>query len=118
MCLKENFGNPSSIHHYGNKARHAVERARKQAADLINAKTDEIIFTSGGTEANNMAILGTASRFKSGHIITSCIEHPSVINPLKHLEGLGFKVTYLPVDKNGSINPGSLEKSIKKALSS
>ena len=114
-CLKENFGNPSSTHYYGNKARQAVAKARKQSADLINAKPDEIIFTSGGTEANNMAILGTASRFKSGHIITSCTEHPSVMNPLKYLEGLGFKVTYLPVDKSGIIKPGALEKSIRKS---
>ena len=114
-CLKENFGNPSSAHYYGNKARQAVEKARKQAAGLINAKPDEMIFTSGGTEANNMAILGTASRFQSGHIITSCIEHPSVMNPLKYLEGLGFKATYLPVDKNGIINTRSLEKGLRKS---
>lgn len=112
-CIRANFGNPSSSHLYGKMARNAVEHARKQVAALINAKPDEIIFTSGGTEANNIAILGTAQRFKSGHIISSCIEHPSVMNPLKHLESLGFKATYLPVDKYGLINADDVEKNLR-----
>ncbi len=112
-CLTSNFGNPSSAHPYGEAARKAVEDARKQVAALINAKPEEIIFTSGGTESNNMAILGTALWFKTGHIISSCIEHPSVMNPLKHLEDLGFKVTYLPVDKYGFVNADDIEKNLK-----
>ncbi|MBI4682208.1 MAG: cysteine desulfurase [Nitrospirae bacterium] len=114
VCLRHNFGNPSSAHPYGEAARKAVENARKQVADLINTRPEEIIFTSGGTESNNMAILGTALRFKTGHIISSCIEHPSVMNPLKYLEGLGFKVTYLPVDKYGIVNPDVFKKLIRK----
>lgn len=113
-CIRANFGNPSSSHLYGKMARNAVEHARKQVAALINAKPDEIIFTSGGTEANNIAILGTALRYKSGHIISSCIEHPSVMNPLKHLESLGFKVTYLPVDKYGLIDAAAVEKNLRR----
>lgn len=113
-CLRENFGNPSSSHTYGKKAKKAVDTARKLVAELIGAKPDEIIFTSGGTEANNMAIIGTAHKFRSGHIISSCIEHPSVINPLKHLEKQGFSVTFLPVNKKGIVNPGDALKSIKK----
>ncbi len=112
--LRTNFGNPSSSHYYGKRAKAAVERGRKQVANLINAKPEEIFFMSGGTEANNLAIIGTARRFKSGHIISSCIEHPSVTNPLKHLEGRGFSVTWLPVDKYGIVNAEDVEKSIRK----
>ena len=113
-CLRLNFGNPSSAHPYGEAARMAVENARKQVADLINAEPEEILFTSGGTEANNLALLGTALRFKSGHIISSCIEHPSVMNPLKYLEGLGYKITYLPVDKYGIVDPDAVRAHIRK----
>jgi cysteine desulfurase len=113
-CLKHNYGNPSSTHTIGNKARLAVEKARRQAAGLINAKQSEVTFTSGGTEANNMAILGTALRFGSGHIISSCIEHPSVANPLNHLEGLGFGVTCIPVDRHGRINADDIKKNITR----
>ena len=113
-CLRENFGNPSSAHSYGIKARDAVEKARVQLADLIGASPDEIIFTSGGTEANNMAILGTAKRFRTGHIITTCIEHPAVLRPLKYLERYGYKVTYLPVDRYGFVSPDSVRKQLRK----
>ena len=114
-CLKDNFGNPSSGHPFGSKAREAVDRARKEVAGLINARPDEIIFTSGGTEANNMAILGTALKHRSGHIITSAIEHPSVMNPMKHLESLGYNITYLRVDKYGMVDPAEIIKNIKKS---
>jgi cysteine desulfurase len=113
-CLTNNFGNPSSAHSYGLKARKAVEKARKQLAELIGASPDEIIFTSGGTEANNMAILGIAKRFCSGHIITSCSEHPAVLKPLKYLEQQGFKVTYLPVDNYGFISTDTLVHNLKR----
>jgi len=83
-------------------------------ASLIHASPDEILFTSGGTEANNMAILGTAMRFTSGHIISSCIEHPSVLKPLKYLEGIGFKITYLPVDKYGIVHTDISSRLIRK----
>lgn len=113
-CLRGNFGNPSSSHPFGEKARQAVEHARKQTAGLIGARPDEIIFTSGGTEANNMAIIGTALKKRAGHIITSSIEHPSVTNPLKYLEGLGYRVTYLPVDRNGFVSPSDVLKNVRK----
>ena len=113
-CLRENFGNPSSSHYYGIRARLAVDKARSLVAGLINARPDEIIFTSGGTEANNMAILGTALRYGSGHIISSCIEHPSVANPLRHLKDLGFSLTYLPVDKYGMVNPDDLRDNLRQ----
>lgn len=113
-CLRACYGNPSSSHAPGMTARTAVDKARQQVAELIGSKPDEIIFTSGGTEANNMALMGTALRFKKGHIITSCIEHPSVLHPLKHLESLGYMVTYLPVDKYGIIGPSVLEKHLRR----
>ncbi len=113
-CLRENFGNPSSSHYYGKKAQNAVAHSREQVAKLIGAKPDEIIFTSGGTEANNMAIIGTALKHKSGHIITSCIEHPSVISPLKYLESLGYSVTYLPVNKYGIVDSEEVLRSMRK----
>ncbi len=113
-CLRGNFGNPSSMHFWGEKARKAVEDARRHVSELIGAKPDEIIFTSGGTEANNMAIFGTAFRFKSGHVITSCIEHPSILSPLKYLENLGYRVTYLPVDRYGFVSPDLLRKNVRK----
>jgi cysteine desulfurase len=113
-CLRENFGNPSSSHSYGVKAKKAVETARKQVAGLVGAKTEEIIFTSGGTEANNMALIGTAIKYKSGHIIASCIEHPSVMNPLKYLESLGFRVTYIPVNKHGRVAASDVLRNINE----
>lgn len=113
-CLKEYYGNPSSGHKTGLKARRIIDNARKHVAELIGATPEEIIFTSGGTEANNMAILGSALRFTSGNIISSCIEHPSVTNPLKYLESLNFRVTYLPVDRHGIVNPDDVIRNITK----
>ncbi len=113
-CLKKNSGNPSSVHTFGMTARDAVEHSRKKIAELIGASPDEIIFTSGGTEANNMAIFGTAKRFKTGHIITSSIEHPAVLKPLKYLQQQGFRVTYLPVDEYGFVDPSALLHHIRK----
>lgn len=113
--LKEFFGNPSSNHWFGKQARKAVEKARQRVANLLDCLPEEIIFTSGGTESNNYAILGTARTFKGkgNHIITSKIEHPAVINPCKYLEKNGFEVTYLPVDKYGLVNPADVEKATK-----
>jgi cysteine desulfurase len=113
--FKEYFGNPSSTHLYGRQATDALETARKQVADLIEAKTQEIVFTSGGTESNNYAIIGTAlARMKKGrHIITSCIEHPSVLETLKYLEQkFGFTITYLSVDGYGMVKPSDVEQAI------
>src|SRR3972149_5916211 len=99
--LKEHFGNPSSSHPYGKTAKRAVDKARAQVAELIGAEPNEIVFTSGGTESNNHAIIGTAfaNRKKGKHIVTSRIEHPSVLETLRYLEErFGYKITRLAVD--------------------
>lgn len=114
------FGNASSIHSYGREAFDAVENARDRVGKLIGASGEDIIFTAGGTESDNLAIKGTAylNMKKIGtngyHIITCAIEHPAVLETCKYLEKLGFNVKYLPVDKYGFINPKELEKSISK----
>lgn len=114
--FSEHFGNASSSHSYGQKAMHAIDMARMQVAKAIGANADEIIFTGGGTEANNLAITGIANKFKEkgNHIITSSIEHSSVYNTCKYLESCGFDVTYLPVNKSGKTSLSELEASIKK----
>ena len=110
----EAFGNPSSIYSYGQEAKGAVGEARVKIANLIGARDDEIVFTSGGTEADNFAIKGVAfaNESKGNHIITSLIEHHAVIETYKFLEKRGFKVTYLPVDEYGLIDPGDVKKAI------
>jgi cysteine desulfurase len=111
----EAFGNPSSVHSLGQEAKKAVEEVRKHVADLIGAETkDEIIFTSGATESNNLAIKGVAYRNKGkgDHLITSTIEHMSVINTFKYLQKEGFKTTFVPVDKYGTIDVEALKKAI------
>ncbi len=110
--LKESFGNPSSSHYYGKQSKVAIEKARGQVAGLINCNSDEIIFTGGGSESNNLAIRGIAESFGKGHIITSSIEHPAVLEVCKYLEGKNFTVSYLPVDKYGIIDPKSVEMAI------
>ena len=112
--LEEHFGNPSSSHSYGDKAKEAVKEARKQVADLLNCQPHEIVFTSGGTESNNYAIKGTAfaQQNKGNHIITSRVEHPAVIEVCKYLEKSGFQITYLPVDEFGMIDIDDLERAI------
>ncbi len=108
------FGNPSSIHSYGQAAKGAVEEARVQVADLIGARSEEIVFTSGGTEADNFALKGVAlaSENKGNHIITNAIEHHAVMETCKFLEGTGFSVTYLPVDEYGLVDPDDLRRAI------
>jgi cysteine desulfurase len=111
----ENYGNPSSSHSAGNRAQEALATSRKQVANLVAAdKPKEIIFTSGGTESNNLAIKGAVYRNKKkgNHIITSAIEHRSVMNICRFLQRDGFEVTYLPVDKQGIINLGKLEEAM------
>jgi cysteine desulfurase len=113
--LKEHFGNPSSSHFYGKATKDAVSKAREQTAKLIGAKTSEILFTSGGTESNNHAIIGTAfaNMGKGKHIITSVVEHPAVLETLQYLhERFQFKITHLPVDNYGMVNPSDIEKAI------
>ncbi len=110
----EEFGNPSTLYGIGRESKKALELARQRVADSINAKKDEIIFTSGGSESDNLAIKGIAFKLakKGKHIITSEIEHPAVKNTLGFLESLDFKVTYLPVYENGIIKIEDLEEAI------
>jgi len=114
------YGNPSSIHKFGRDAFAAVERSREQVANLLNGNPDEIVFTSGGTESDNLAIKGVAFRNKGKrgnkgyHIITSAIEHPAVLETCKYMEKIGFNVKFLPVDKHGLIDLNELEDAISK----
>lgn len=112
--FSEKFGNPSSIYSIGREARRAIEESRQKIADLLGAKKDEIIFTGSGTESDNLAIKGLAykNRKKGDHIITSSIEHHAVLNACKYLETQGFSVTYLPVSREGFVNPADVEKAI------
>lgn len=113
--LKGSFGNPNSIHAWGREARKAVNEARDQIAELINAEAREIIITGGGSEADNLAIKGTAFALqdKGKHIITSAIEHHAVLDACDWLEKIGFEVTVLPVDSNGTVDLEALEKAIR-----
>jgi len=100
----EHYGNPASAHATGRKARQALEDARERVAGLLGASPDEVIFTSGATEANNLAIFGLSGT-PPGHILASPIEHPCVMEPLRQLAGRGFEVEYLPVDQTGVVSP-------------
>lgn len=113
--LKDNFANPSSTHHFGQSINAKVKQAREQIADFINAEPNELIFTSGATEAINIAIKGVAESYsnKGKHIITVSTEHKAVLDTCKDIERKGFEVTYLPVQNNGLINLSKLEKSIR-----
>jgi len=112
--FRDTFGNPSSIHSFGQKARAAVEDAREKVASFLGAKPAEIIFTSGGTESDNFAIKGIAyaNRKKGNHIITSAIEHHAVMEPCHFLEREGFEVTFLPVDSHGLVDPQDVTRAI------
>ncbi len=112
--LKEEFGNPLSVYPLGVKAREAVEKAREQVASLVNAKTNEIVFTSSGAEANNFALRGIAfaHQYSGKHVIVSRMEHHSVLNSARFLEKLGFTVTYVTPDKYGVIHPEDIKKAI------
>lgn len=107
------YGNPSSRHKTGQHARSLIEKARKKVADVVNASEEEIVFTSGGTESNNLSILGTAFLKGKGHIITSVIEHPSVINPCRFLQEKGFSVSYVGVKRDGTIDLEELKGAIR-----
>jgi len=114
--FQEVFGNPSSLHDFGQTAAEAVDKAREKVAGLIGSSKEEIIFTSSSTEANNFALKGIAlaNRRRGEHIIISQIEHFSVLHPAKTLEKWGFKVTYLPVDKYGLVDPSRVEEAITR----
>ncbi len=101
--LREHFGNPSSGHVYGRRAHQALERAREQVAELLGCQADEVVFTSGGTEANNLAIRGVAAVTARRHLVTTAVEHPATEQPCAYLERNGFEVTRLPVDALGGV---------------
>jgi len=107
----EQFGNASSIHHHGQETRAAVERARESLAALIGCRASEIVFTSGGTEGDNLAISGVTRA--GDHVITSTIEHHAVLNSCKHLEAMGCEVTYVPVDGRGLVDPDDVRRALR-----
>jgi cysteine desulfurase len=112
--LEDQFGNPSSGHWAAGAAKAALETARGQVAALLGCQSDEIVFTSGGSEANNLALKGVffAHRDKGDHIVTTRIEHPAIIEPCRFLERLGARVTYLPVDRTGRVDPDDVRRAI------
>jgi cysteine desulfurase len=113
--LESEFGNPSSSHWYGIKPKQAVEGARRQVAGLLNCRSDELFFTSGGTESNNHAIKGIARSMKSKgrHIVTSAFEHPAVLEVCRYLAAEGFETTCVPVDDQGMVDPGEVERALR-----
>ncbi|GIN38771.1 MULTISPECIES: cysteine desulfurase family protein [Heyndrickxia] len=112
---QEYYANPSSLHNFGGKVETLVHQARKQIASLLQVKDNEIYFTSGGTEGNNLAIKGTALQYRSrgNHIITTTVEHPSVYEACEQLRSLGFDITYLPVNQKGQVELDDLKSAIK-----
>lgn len=111
--IEQHFGNPASNHRYGEVTKTAVEKARQQVADLLGCSSDEIVFTSGGTEANNHAIRGASMVNRGNHIITSSIEHPAVLEVCHYLEWQGFQVSYVPVDRSGLVDLRVIENAIQ-----
>ncbi|MCR8850897.1 cysteine desulfurase [Rossellomorea sp. SC111] len=109
------YANPSSIHSFGGQVEKLVQQSREQIASLLRIKTKEVFFTSGGTESNNLAIKGTALQYgnRGKHIITTKVEHPSVINAFKQLESFGYTATYLDVDAEGKVRPSELKEAIQ-----
>lgn len=110
--LQQQQGNPSSSHRFGRYAQAALDKARQQVATLVNADPAQVIFTSGGTEANNQAIAGVAERYNSGKILVSAIEHPAMLEPARRLERHGFELQLIPVDDKGLIDPAILAEMI------
>ena len=112
--LEDHFGNPSSGHWAAAGAKAAIERARGQVAALLGSESDEIVFTSGGSEANNLALKGVAwaLRARGDHIITSAVEHPAIFEPCRFLRELGYSVTVVPVDRFGRIDPDDVRRAI------
>jgi cysteine desulfurase len=107
----EHFGNASSIHHHGQETRGAIERARESVAIMLGCRASEVVFTSGGTEADNLAIFGLA--LPGDHVITSTVEHSAVLNGCKHLQAKGCEVTYIPVDGRGLVDPADVKRAIR-----
>ncbi len=113
-CLKDDYGNPSSLHHFGERAYNIIEQSRRRVAELLNAEQEDIIFTSGGTESDNLAILGALKGQEEGHLITTSIEHPAVKKTFYYLETKGFDITYLPVGPDGIVDEEDFKKSVRE----
>ena len=113
--FRDGFGNPSSLHEEGRKAREAVERARGQVAALLNAEPSEIVFTASGTESDNMALVGVAAAqgFSGVHLVTSAIEHPAILETAGYLSRRGVTVTKLPVSSDGIVDPAALQSALR-----
>ena len=109
----ERFGNPSSVHAFGREARDAVDQARERIAGFLGVRADEIVFTSGGTESDNLALKGLAGARGRGHLVTSAIEHHAVLRTCQSLEAQGFAVTYLPVDGHGLVDPDDVRRALR-----
>lgn len=113
--IEEHFGNPSSSHFFGRKGREAVEQARQEVASLLGCSAQEVLFTSGGSESNNMVLKGVAYTYRNRgkHLITSQVEHPAILQPCRFLEQNGYRVTYLPVDPYGLVDPEAVKRAIE-----
>jgi cysteine desulfurase len=111
--FEERFGNPSSVHGFGREAREGLDTAREQIAQFLRVGKEEVVFTSGGTESDNLAVKGVAYARGTGHIITSAVEHHAVLRSCQNLETQGFAVTYLPVDEYGMVNPDDLRHALR-----
>ena len=116
--MEEDYGNPSSLHMKGVEAERYIREAREEIAGSLKVKEKEIVFTSGGTESNNMALIGAAmaARRKGNHLITTCIEHASVYNTMSFLEEQGFRITYLPVDQDGIVSLDALREATPEQM--
>lgn len=114
-AMEQQWGNPSSLHHWGNRAATALERSRQQVAELINAPAPEsIVFTAGGSEANNLAVLGISRHFSTPqHLVISAVEHSAIAEPARQLEDQGWQVTSLPVDSRGAVSPDRLQAALQ-----
>lgn len=111
--FSERFGNPSSIHGFGREARDGVEGARERVAHFLRVGKDEIVFTSGGTESDNVAVKGIAAARGRGHIVTSAVEHHAVLRSVQALEKAGFEATYVPVDGHGMVDPDDVRRALR-----
>lgn len=113
-CMADQWGNPSSLHQWGNRSATVLEQARSQVAALLNAPADAVVFTAGGTEADNLALMGAAQRYRGPqHIVISSVEHSAVEKPAQQLEALGWQVTRLPVNTQGQVSPSDLRQALR-----
>src|SRR5438445_1538134 len=114
-CLAEVYGNASSIHHFGQMAKQRLEMARRKTAALLNCRPTDVVFTSGGTEADNLALLGSVRPCQGKHVITSAIEHPAVLSACAQIEREGGEVTRVPVGSAGVVDPDDVRRALQPA---